>query len=118
MNIEELHQFCLSFKASEETFPFDEVTLVFKVMGKMFALIPLDNPVLQVSMKCNPEKAMQLREEYSSIVPAWHFNQKHWNTVVISPEISEKMIKNLITHSYDLVVDGLPKKTKEDLKNL
>jgi predicted DNA-binding protein (MmcQ/YjbR family) len=81
MNIEELREYCLNLKGTTEEFPFDEVTLVLKVQGKMFALIPLDNPETQIALKCDPERAITLREEYESIVPAWHFNKKHWNTV-------------------------------------
>ena len=115
MNIEELHAHCLSLNAVTEHFPFDEVTLVFKVKDKMFALIPLDNPQPQIALKCNPNRAIELREQYESIVPAWHFNKKHWNTVLISPEISTNFLKELIQHSYDLVVSGLPKKVQEQL---
>jgi len=115
MNIEELHAHCLSLHAATEHFPFDEVTLVFKVKDKMFALIPLDNPVPQITLKCNPERAIELREQYENIVPAWHFNKKHWNSVVISPEISTELLTELIQHSYDLVVSGLPKKVRDEL---
>ena len=115
MNIEELHAHCLSLNAVTEHFPFDEVTLVFKVKDKMFALIPLDNPQPQIALKCDPDRAIELREQYENIVPAWHFNKKHWNTVLISPEISTILLKELIQHSYDLVVSGLPKKVQEEL---
>ncbi len=116
MNIEELHEYCLSLKAVTEHFPFDEVTLVFKVKDKMFALIPLDNPQPQIALKCDPDRAIELREKYENIVPAWHFNKKHWNTVIISPEISTELLKELIQHSYKLVVSGLPRKMQEELK--
>ena len=118
MNLEQLHEFCMSLPGATETFPFDEVTLVYKVMNKMYGLIPLDNPVPQISVKCDPDRAIILREKYTCIVPAWHFNQKHWNTIIMDPGISEKEVKELIVHSYELVVSGLPKKLKEDLKNL
>jgi len=117
MNIEELHEYCLSLKAVTEHFPFDEVTLVFKVKDKMFALIPLDNPQPQIALKCDPDRAIELREKYENIVPAWHFNKKHWNTVIISPEISTELLKELIQHSYKLVVSGLPRKIKEELND-
>jgi predicted DNA-binding protein (MmcQ/YjbR family) len=117
MNVEELRLYCLSLKAVTEHFPFDEFTLVFKVRDKMFALIPLDNPQAQVSLKCDPDRAIELREQYENIVPAWHFNKKHWNTVFISPEISTGFLKELITHSYELVVSGLPKKLQSELQN-
>ncbi len=115
MNIEELRDYCLSLKGTTESFPFDEMTLVLKVQGKMFALIPLDNPETQISLKCDPERAISLREEHSAIVPAWHFNKKYWNTVIIDPSISKALLYELIQHSYDLVVLGLPKKLREGL---
>ena len=116
MNIEELREQCLSMKGTTECFPFDEVTLVLKVQGKMFALIPLDTTETQISLKCDPEKALALRDEYSAIVPAWHFNKKHWNTVYIQPMISRSLLCELIQHSYDLVVAGLPKKMRDEIK--
>lgn len=115
MNIEELREYCLSLRAATEHFPFDEVTLVFKVKDKMFALIPLDNPQTQIALKCDPERAIELREQYTAIVPAWHFNKKHWNTVFVSSEISTDFLKELIQHSYNLVVSGLPKKLRDEL---
>jgi predicted DNA-binding protein (MmcQ/YjbR family) len=81
----------------------------------MFALIPLDNVETQISLKCDPERAINLREEYSSIVPAWHFNKKHWNTVLINHTISHDFLCELICHSYNLVVSALPKKLREEL---
>ncbi len=115
MNIEELRDYCLSLKGVTESFPFDEVTLVLKVQGKMFALIPLDNVETQIALKCDPERAETLREEYSAIVPAWHFNKKHWNTVLIHPSISKDFLCELIRHSYTLVVNGLPQKLREEI---
>lgn len=115
MNIEQLREHCLSYKAVSEHFPFDEFTLVFKVGSKMFALIPLDNPQAQIALKCDPEKAIELREEYNCIVPAYHFNKKHWNSVIVSNEISENKIKELIKHSYDLVAAGLTRKERQEL---
>lgn len=115
MNIEELRDYCLSLKGTTESFPFDEVTLVIKVQGKMFALIPLDNIDTQIALKCDPERAVTLREEFSAIVPAWHFNKKYWNTVLIDPMISRSFLCELIKHSYDLVVAGLPRKLREEI---
>jgi predicted DNA-binding protein (MmcQ/YjbR family) len=116
MNVEELRDYCLSLKATTDCFPFDDVTLVLKVQGKMFGLIPLDNPEPQITLKCDPDRAISLREEYEAIVPAWHFNKKHWNTVMIAPSISKSLLCELINHSYDLVVAGLPKKLREELQ--
>ncbi len=118
MNYEDLRDYCLSLKGVTEHFPFDEFSLVMKVQGKMFALIPLDNPETQITLKCDPEKAIALREEYNSITAAYHFNKKHWNSVKIDPSVSQRLLIELIRHSYDLVVAGLPKKLKEELNSL
>ncbi len=118
MNIEEFRTYCLSKKGVEETFPFDEVTLVFKVMGKMFALTGLGDEAFRVNLKCEPERAMQLREEYPDIIPGWHMNKKHWNTVYFERELETDLLIELIDHSYELVVKGLRKKDREILENL
>lgn len=118
MNLEELREYCLSLKGTTEHFPFDEVTLVIKVQGKMFALIPLDNTETQITLKCDPERAIALRETYSAITSAYHFNKKHWNTVRIDPSVSHAFLCELIQHSYDLVVSGLTKKLKDELMAL
>ena len=115
MNIEELRDYCLSLKGATEHFPFDEFSLVLKVQGKMFGLIPLDNTEPQIALKCDPERAIQLREEYEGITAAYHFNKKHWNSVRIDSSISQSLLLELIQHSYDLVVSGLPKKLREEL---
>ena len=104
MNIQQLYEFCLSKKAVTEHFPFDEDTLVFKVGGKMFCLTSLKewekgNPTL--NLKCDPEKAIQLREEYEAIIPGYHMNKTYWNTVGINQDVTNKMILDLINHSYD-----------------
>jgi predicted DNA-binding protein (MmcQ/YjbR family) len=78
----------------------------------------LDNPQAQIALKCDPDRAIELREQYTSIVPAWHFNKKYWNTVIISPEISTDLLTELIQHSYNLVVSGLPKKLQQELLEL
>ena len=109
MNIEDLREYCISLPEVEECFPFDEVTLVMKIGGKMFALIPLDEVETFISVKCNPELAIELRETYSCVEPAFHMNKTHWNTIFISQEITEKQIKEWIKHSYDLVKAKLPK---------
>ncbi len=114
MNIEELHEFCLAIKGSETTFPFDDVSLVMKVCGKMFALIPLDNPELQISLKCDPDKAVELRENYSCVEPAYHFNKKYWNTIYLNREMPVEEIKQWIRHSVDEVIKKLPKKVRDE----
>lgn len=117
MNYEDLRNYCLSLKGATESFPFDEFSLVIKVQGKMFALLPLDNPETQIALKCDPERAELLREQYTAINPAYHFNKKHWNSVKIDPEISSAFLCELIRHSYDLVVAGLPRKLCDELTN-
>lgn len=119
MNIEELRSYCISKKGVTEEFPFDEVTLVFKVMGKMFALIGLDNEDPFVNLKCNPEYAVELREEFSNdIFPGYHMSKVHWNSVNYSGGLKDKFVKELVDHSYDLVVSGLTRKLKEELNHL
>ena len=115
MNVEELREYCLSLKGTTESFPFDDVTLVLKVQGKMFALIPLSTTETSISLKCDPELAISLREEYEAVVPAYHFNKKHWNTVYIDNRLNKKLICDWINHSYNLVVAGLPLKLREEL---
>ena len=119
MNIEELRDFCLQKKGVTESFPFDNTTLVFKVMNKMFALTSLDRDVFTVNLKCDPEKAVALRHEFSSIIPGWHMNKKTWNTVSFdSGELSNKQLIELINHSYQEVIKSLPKKVQLELENL
>ncbi|WP_329211225.1 MmcQ/YjbR family DNA-binding protein [Streptomyces sp. NBC_00683] len=108
MTPQELRAFCLEFNASAEEFPFGPETSVFKVLGKMFALSALDARPLTVNLKCDPDDAVRLREEYTAIVPGWHMNKRHWNTVTVSG-LPARMVRELIEDSYDLVVAGLPK---------
>lgn len=114
MNIEDLREYCITKKGTTEEFPFDDVTLVFKVMGKMYALCNLDGN-LSVNLKCNPEKAITLREEHEAIKPGWHMNKKHWNTVVLDGSLKPDFIKEMIDHSYDLVTSKLSKTQKQEL---
>jgi predicted DNA-binding protein (MmcQ/YjbR family) len=104
----ELRDLCLAFPGSEETFPFGPNTSVFKVAGKMFALSRLADPPLRVSLKCEPQLAEQLRDAHAAVLPGYHLNKRHWNTVVIDGSLSEQMIKDMIEDSYDLVVSRLP----------
>ena len=106
MNIEELREYCLSKPGVTEGFPFNDTALVFKVMGKMFALLDLSETKRGISMKCDPELAIQLREEHSGITPAYHFNKKHWNTLILDGSIPDKLTKELIDLSYNLVNPG------------
>jgi predicted DNA-binding protein (MmcQ/YjbR family) len=113
MNIEAIREYCLSKKGAEEDYPFDEETLVFKVSGKMFALIPLEKFPLQINLKCDPEKAIELREEYDCIQPGWHMSKKHWNTVILEGNIRWNDLKEWIDHSYNEVVKGLKKSERD-----
>jgi predicted DNA-binding protein (MmcQ/YjbR family) len=103
-----LREHCLSFPGSVETFPFGPETSVFKVGGKMFALSQLAQRPLRVSLKCEPLLAEQLREAHTAVLPGYHLNKRHWNTVIIDGSLPEKMIKDMIEDSYDLVVSRLP----------
>lgn len=118
MNIEELREFCISMKAVEECFPFDEETLVFKVMGKVFLLTGIESKPLEFNVKCDPEKAVTLREKYSCVLPGYHMNKTHWNTVVCDRSVPDKLLKEWIRHSYDRVVLGLTKKQKLELEKM
>jgi predicted DNA-binding protein (MmcQ/YjbR family) len=108
MNIEEFREYCLSKTGVTEEFPFGETTLVFKVKGKMFALTNLEGD-WSINLKCKPERAIELREKFQAILPGYHMNKTHWNTVMMDGSLSEKLILELIDHSYQLVVDKLPK---------
>ncbi len=119
MNIEEFREYCLSKDHVIEYFPFDEVTLVFKVgyeEGKIFALLSLDSDPPSANLKCDPEKAVELRESYSQIMPGYHMNKQHWNTVHIDDGLSLKLLKEMIDHSYDLVYKSLTKKLRDTLE--
>ncbi|MGW8886870.1 MmcQ/YjbR family DNA-binding protein [Streptomyces sp. NPDC055749] len=108
MTPQELRAFCLEFNASVEEFPFGPEASVFKVLGKMFALSVLDARPLTVNLKCDPDDAIRLREDHAAIVPGWHMNKRHWNTVTVSG-LPDRMVRELIEDSCDLVVAGLPK---------
>lgn len=114
MNIEELRNYCLTKKGVTESLPFDETTLVYKVMGKMFALTDTEND-FSMNLKCDPEKAIELREKYPAVQPGYHMNKKHWNTIYIDGSISDVKLKSWIDDSYMLVVSSLPKKERDVL---
>lgn len=116
MDIETVREYCLSKRAATEEFPFDDTTLVFKVAGKMFACMPLEKADMLI-LKCDAEYALELREEYSAIEPAWHFNKKYWNQLRIS-ELEEELLKRLIDHSYDEVIRKMPRKLREEIETL
>jgi predicted DNA-binding protein (MmcQ/YjbR family) len=114
MNIEQFREFCLQLPAVTEETPFGPDTLVFKVKNKMFALCGIDN-FDGINLKCNPEKAIQLREEYPQIIPGYHMNKTHWNTVNVDG-LNKQFIEELILHSYDLVKSSLPKKVQQEIE--
>ncbi|MGW7274936.1 MmcQ/YjbR family DNA-binding protein [Streptomyces sp. NPDC054864] len=109
MTPQQLRAFCLSFNDAAEEFPFGPEASVFKVAGKMFALSSLDAAPLTVNLKCDPDMAVQLREAHPEIVPGWHMNKRHWNTVSLAGELPDQQVRELVEDSYDLVVAGLPK---------
>ena len=115
MDIEQIREYCLKKRGVTEEFPFDEETLVFKVLDKMFLLASLETIPLQINLKCNPEEAVELREEYEAVQPGYHMNKKHWITVIIDRSIQSKMILRWIDESYELVVSGLKKSNKNKL---
>lgn len=115
MNIESLQAYCLSKAGVTEEFPFGDQTLVYKVLGKIFALTSLDTTPVSVNLKCDPELAVQLREEYDCVMPGYHMNKKHWNTVVVDGSAKDAQLREWIDHSYDLVVRSLPGKLREQL---
>ena len=117
MNIEIFREYCLSKKGVEETFPFGEDTLVFKVMGKVFAITSLENPN-SINLKCDPDRSIEQRERHVEIQPGFHMNKKHWNTVTTNDGLREAMIRELIDHSYGLVVKGLKKSDRLLLEEL
>ncbi len=117
MNIEDFRSYCLAKKGVTEESPFGEETVVYKVMGKMFALADVDL-FQSVNLKCDPEEAVLLRESYPAIQPGYHMNKKHWNTVDMDGSLDDKFIRGLIDTSYDLVVKGLTKTQKELLTKL
>lgn len=112
MNIEDIRTYCLSKMETSEDFPFDETTLVFRVCNKIFAMIDLENTEW-LALKCNPEYAIELRDKYAGICPAYHMNKKHWNNLNIQDHtICDKLVYRLIDHSYDEVVKTLPKRLR------
>jgi len=115
MNIESFREYCLKKPAAIETTPFGPDNIVFKVEGKMFALAALDEVPSAVNLKCDPDFALELRDRYEQVIPGYHMNKKHWNTVVLDGVIPEREIRKMIDHSYELVVQSLPKAKREKL---
>ena len=114
LDIESIRNFCLEKRGVTEELPFNEDSPVYKVIGKIFVIASL-TPPYSINLKCDPEKAIELRERYEAVSPGYHMNKTHWNTIDLSENISPKLIKEWIDHSYELVVNRLPKKDKEKL---
>lgn len=117
MDIESVREYCLSKKGVTETFPFDDVSLVMKVMDKMFALIDL-NLAEKISLKCDPEYAIELRDRYNGVEGAYHFNKKYWNQVFFNRDVDDKLLKELIDHSYEEVLKKFTKKLRAEYDSL
>lgn len=119
MNIEDIYNYCLTFPTSEDCMPFDDVTLVFKVMGKVFALIPTDAVRLSVALKCDPDYAIELRDRYpNNVEGAFHMNKKYWNTVYVDGEMTPDVVCQLIRHSVDEVIRKLPKYKQQEYASM
>lgn len=120
MNIEELREYCISVKGATESFPFDENTLVFKVMGKMFTYVGLEpkDGIFKVNMKCNEERSADLREKYQGIERCIHTTSLTWNVVCLGSDVPDDLIKELISHSVDEVIKGLSKKKQEEYRSM
>jgi predicted DNA-binding protein (MmcQ/YjbR family) len=115
MNVEAVREYCIVKPGVTEGFPFDETTLVFKVGGKMFCLMSLDQNPSRINLKCDPEEAISLRETYPSIIPGYHMNKKYWNTVILDGSIENTLIRKMIDDSYDLIYFSLPAKIRHDI---
>ena len=113
MNISDFREYCLSKTGATESFPFDNKTLVFKV-GKMFALCDIEQ-FSRINLKCDPEKSIELRETYQGVIPGYHMNKTHWNSVSVDSDVPEKLILELVDHSYELIVKSLTKKQRNEL---
>lgn len=116
MQLDDFRNYCLSLKGTTESLPFDANTLVFKVMDKMFALTDLAN-FESINVKCEPEKAIELRERYNAVKEGYHMSKKHWNTITVNDDMNDKEILQWVLHSYQLIVEKLTKKQKEELEN-
>ena len=116
MNIEEIREYCIVKPGVTEGLPFNDTALVFKVAGKMFALLDLSEDSRVISLKCDPELAIELREQHPEVTPAWHFNKQHWNGVYLKGSISDNQLKEWIDHFYTIVVESLSKSKRENLR--
>ncbi len=114
MNIDEFYTYCEEKKGATKQFPFDAETLVFKVGNKIFAVTDIRD-FSSINLKCNPEKAIDLRGRYSAVNPGYHMNKKHWNTILLNNDVDDQLMKELIDHSYQLVFASLPKKMRDEI---
>lgn len=115
MNTETIREYCITKPGVTESFPFDEVTLVFKVGGKVFALLDTEGRPTTIALKCDPERAVQLRETFTAVQPGYHMNKTHWNTVTLDGSVRSSEVHSWIDHSYELVRKGLPKAIRDQL---
>lgn len=115
MDAEEIREYCLQKNGVEESFPFGNETLVFKVGNKIFLLMGIESNPIQFNAKCMPDKAIELREKYSTILPGYHMNKQHWNTVICNGTLPKKLVFSLIDDSYELILNSLPKKVRSEL---
>ncbi len=113
MHIDEIREYCLSKKEVDECLPFDDETLVFKIMGKIFVLLNINKP-FSINLKCNPEKAIELRENYDFVTPGYHMNKKHWNTIKLDSFVPDKLLKEWIDDSYNIVLKGFSAKRRKE----
>lgn len=120
MFADELQQYLLSRPFTTEEQPFGPDVLVYKVKGKMFATLGIDDDdeMGRTNLKCDPERALELRETYQAILPGYHMNKKHWNTLVLDGSLSDALVRELVDHSWELVVQGLPKKVRDELPKI
>ena len=114
MNIEELRDYCLSLPFVEEKFPFDQETIAFYIGGKIFCLANITE-FKKLNVKCNPEIALELRETYQAVLPGYHMNKKHWNTIMVNEDVNDNLIKTWIKDSYQLVIQTLPKSIRQNI---
>lgn len=112
MDVESVRDYCLSLPRATEDFPFDDVTLAFRVEGRIFAMVDLES-IDWFVLKCDPERAVELRERYSEITPAWHMNKRHWNQINLFGSLSDELVCALIRHSYSAVVLKLPRSVRQ-----
>jgi predicted DNA-binding protein (MmcQ/YjbR family) len=115
MDYETIREYCLQKPSAWECYPFGEGALVFKVLDRMFALIAEQNEPLSISLKCDPDDALALRSQYPAIIPGYHFNKKHWNTLILDGSLPPQLVYELIDHSYQLVVGGMSKNKQRDI---